>query len=341
MDSETLALQGAAATQPLQGRDPGRGGGPGTAPNPRAGSGPSGRRGSSAPGFGRFFLAVLRNKPSFAIGYFIVVSVLLIAIFAPWIAPYDPLLADPSQYLLPPSWSHLMGTDGTGMDIFSRVIYAPRIDLAIALLGTITSAVLGSTLGALTGFYEGGRAWRKFSSAFVMRSADVLQAFPVFVFAIALVAVFGQGISSVVVAIAFVNTPIYLRLMRSQVLSVRKMRYVEAAYVAGASDLSIIFRHVIPNAIPPVLGQLSVNIGWSVLLTAGLSFVGAGVIAPTPEWGSMIAMGYQNIVTGQWWPSIFPGLALGLTVFGFSLVGASIELLADPARRRVLAGTIK
>ena len=144
-----------------------------------------------------------------------------------------------------------------------------------------------------------------------------------------------------VVAIAFVNIPIYLRLMRSQVLSVRRMRYVEAAYVAGASDLAIIIPHVMPNAMPPVLAQLSINIGWSVLLTAGLSFVGAGVVAPTPEWGSMIAMGYQNIVTGQWWPSIFPGLALGLTVFGFSLVGASIEVLADPARRRILAGTIK
>jgi peptide/nickel transport system permease protein len=302
-------------------------------------SGPGGRR--TETGAGSFFLAVLRNKPSFAFGYFIVALVCLIAIFAPWIVPYDPMNADPSQYLLSPRWSHPLGTDSTGMDIFSRVLYAPRIDLTIALIGTLISASFGSFLGAITGFYEGGRTWRKFSSALVMRSADVLQAFPVFVFAIALVAVFGQGISSVIAAIAFVNAPIYLRLMRSQVLSIRKMRYVEAAYVSGASDLGIIMRHVIPNAIPAVLSQLSVNIGWSVLLTAGLSFVGAGVVAPLPEWGSMISMGYQNIVTGQWWPSIFPGLALGLTVFGFSLVGGSIEILADPARRRVLAGTVK
>ena len=143
-----------------------------------------------------------------------------------------------------------------------------------------------------------------------MRSADVLQAFPVFVFAIALVAVFGQSVKSIILAIAFVNTPIYLRLMRIQVLSISKLRYVEAAYVAGASDVAILRRHVIPNAIAPLLAQLSVNIGWSVLLTAGLSFVGAGVVAPTPEWGSMIAMGFQNIVTGQWWPSVFPGIAL-------------------------------
>jgi peptide/nickel transport system permease protein len=173
-----------------------------------------------------------------------------------------------------------------------------------------------------------------------MRSADVLQAFPVFVFAIALVAVFGQSVKSIVIAIAFVNVPIYLRLTRSQVLSIRQLRYVEAAYVAGASDLAILWRHVIPNAIAPLVAQLSINIGWSVLLTAGLSFVGAGVVAPTPEWGSMIAMGFQNIVTGQWWPSVFPGIALGLTVFGFALVGASIEVLADPARRRVLSGSL-
>ena len=208
------------------------------------------------------------------------------------------------------------------------------------MLGTLVSALAGGAIGAIVGYYEGQRAWRRALSATVMRSADVLQAFPVFVFAIALVAVFGQSVRSIVIAIAFVNVPIYLRLMRSQVLSIRQLRYVEAAYVAGASDLAILWRHIIPNAIAPLVAQLSINIGWSVLLTAGLSFVGAGVVAPTPEWGSMIAMGFQNVVTGQWWPSVFPGIALGLTVFGFALVGASIEVLADPARRRILSGSM-
>ncbi len=280
----------------------------------------------------RFFLAVLRARPSFAIGYAIVVGVILIALLAPWIAPFGPMNADPTVYLLPPSGRHLLGTDGTGMDIFSRVLYAPRVDLTIA--------VIGGAIGAVVGYYEGQRAWRRAVSTSVMRAADVLQAFPVFVFAIALVAVFGQSVKSIVIAIAFVNVPIYLRLTRSQVLSIRQLRYVEAAYVAGASDLAILWRHVIPNTLAPLVAQLSINIGWSVLLTAGLSFVGAGVVAPTPEWGSMIAMGFQNIVTGQWWPSVFPGIALGLTVFGFALVGASIEVLADPARRRVLSGSL-
>ena len=288
----------------------------------------------------RFFLAVLRARPSFALGYAIVTTVVAIALLAPWLVPYGPMNADPSTYLLPPGGSHVLGTDGTGMDIFSRVLFAPRVDLAIAIVGTFLSATIGGAVGAIVGYYEGQHSWRRALSTFVMRSADVLQAFPVFVFAIALVAVFGQSVKSIILAIAFVNTPIYLRLMRIQVLSISRLRYVEAAYVAGASDVVILGRHVIPNAIAPLVAQLSVNIGWSVLLTAGLSFVGAGVVAPTPEWGSMIAMGFQNIVTGQWWPSVFPGIALSITVLGFALVGASIEILADPARRRVLSGSL-
>lgn len=279
-------------------------------------------------------LAALR--PRFAVGYLIVVVITLVAIAAPLIAPYSPTEADSASFLEPPSAAHLFGTDNVGMDIFSRSIYAPRIDLTIAILGTLLSALIGGALGAVVGFYATGRGIRVWLSFAVMRAADVLQAFPVFVFAIALVASLGQSIQTVVLAIAFVNAPIYLRLMRSQVLSIRSMRYVEASQVNGLSDMQTIIRHVVPNAMAPVLAQLSVNIGWGILLTSALSFVGAGVRAPTPEWGSMIAMGFQNVVTGQWWPSMFPGAMLAITVFGFSLVGASIEELADPAKRRRL-----
>lgn len=288
-----------------------------------------------------FFLAVLRRRPDFALGYIIVGLIILAAIFAPLIAPFDPIKADPANFLKPPGWPWIMGTDATGMDIFSRVLYAPRVDLTIALAGTLTSAVIGVGLGVVAGYYESAGGWRAIASGFVMRAADVLQAFPVFVFAVAVVAVMGQSVQSIVLAIAFVNAPIYLRLMRSQSLSVRRMRYVEAAYIAGTSDIEIMRRHVIPNAIAPVLAQLSVNIGWAVIITAALSFIGAGVEAPTPEWGSMIAMGFQNIVTGHWWPSIFPGLALALTVFGFALIGSSVEVLSDPARRRLLVGEVE
>ncbi len=289
----------------------------------------------------RYLIDVLRSRPLFAVGYIIVIAVVLMAVFAPLIAPYPPETANPDDFLQSPSWRHLLGTDATGMDIFSRIIYAPRIDLTIAIAGTAISAVIGSLIGAAIGYYQETGGMASFFSGFVMRSADVLQAFPVFVFAIALVAIFGQSLQSIIAAIAFLNIPIYLRLMRSQVMSIRRMRFVEASYVAGTPDRYIILRHVIPNSMAPVLAQLSVNIGWSVLLTAGLSFVGAGVVAPTPEWGSMIASGFQNIITGQWWPSVFPGIALAVTVFGFALVGASVEVLADPARRRALAGDMR
>ena len=279
---------------------------------------------------------VARVRPRFVIGYGIVVATLLAALLAPLIAPYSPIEANPAQFLQPPGWHHLFGTDAVGMDVFSRTVYAPRIDLTIAIAGTLISAVVGSVMGALVGYYSSGRGVRVWLAYGVMRAADVLQAFPVFVFAIALVASLGQSIQTVVLAIAFVNAPIYLRLMRSQVISIREMRYVEASLVAGLSDMRTIFRHIVPNAIGPVLAQLSVNVGWAILLTAGLSFVGAGVRAPAPEWGSMIAMGFQNVVTGQWWPSVFPGLALAVSVFGFSLVGLSIEVFADPVKRRGL-----
>lgn len=285
----------------------------------------------------RFLGLALLVRPRFAVGYAIVAIVVLCALSAPLLAPYSPVEADSASFLQPPSRAHLFGTDAVGMDIFSRAVTAPRIDITIAVLGTLLSAVTGTALGALVGFYSEGRGPRVWLSFAVMRAADVLQAFPVFVFAIALVASLGQSIETVVLAIAFVNMPIYLRLMRSQVLGIRSMRYVEAAKVAGVGDLTAIRRHIVPNAIAPVLAQLSVNVGWGILLTAALSFVGAGVRAPTPEWGSMIAMGFQNVVTGQWWPSVFPGLSLAVTVFGFSLLGASIEALSDPVGRQALS----
>ncbi len=284
----------------------------------------------------RLALRIALARPRYALGYAIVSLVVLLAVFAPWIAPFDPVEANSSQFLQPPDASHWLGTDAVGMDIFSRLVYAPRIDLTIAILGTMLSAVVGTGLGAWVGYYNATSGAQARLSYLTMRAADVIQAFPVFVFAIALVASLGQSIQTVVLAIAFVNAPIYLRLMRTQVMSIRAMRFVEASRVAGLSDWQTIQRHIIPNAMGPVFAQLSINVGWSILLTAGLSFVGAGVRAPTPEWGSMIASGFQNVMTGEWWPSVFPGLALMITVLGFSLVGGSIEVFTDPTKMRTL-----
>lgn len=282
------------------------------------------------------FYSTLRARPEFALGYAVVFFVIAAATFAPLITPYSPITANPAQNLLPPSWAHPMGTDATGMDIFSRVLYAPRVDLTIAIVSTLFSATFGASIGAIIGYYENAGFWPRLACDGILRAADVLQAFPVFIFAIALVAILGQSIVTIIFAISFVNIPTYIRLMRGQAIAVRRMRYVEAAIVAGLPHREIIRRHIIPNSVAPVLAQLSVNIGFAILLTAALSFVGAGVRTPTPEWGSMIAMGFQNVITGQWWPSVFPGLVLAVTVFGFSLIGASIEFLFDPTRHSTL-----
>jgi peptide/nickel transport system permease protein len=282
------------------------------------------------------FLLVLRQQPMLALGYVLVVAIILSSLFAPLIAPYDPEQANPDAVLVPPSSSHLMGTDVSGMDVFSRVIYSGRIDLTIAVFGTLVSVLIGLPLGLIAGYFSGTKGIWGWISEGLMRAADVLQAFPVFVLAIALVAALGASVRNVIIAIAFVNAPIYLRLLRTQALSLRERRFVEAARVAGSSELRIVFRHILPNAAAPAIVQLSVNMGWAVLLTAGLSFVGAGVQVPTPEWGSMIAIGAQNMITGQWWPALFPGIAVALTVLGFALVGDSLELMLDPVRRRGL-----
>jgi peptide/nickel transport system permease protein len=281
-----------------------------------------------------FFLLVLRQHPVFALGYVLIFLIVTLALFAPLIAPYDPETANAAITLQSPGGSHLLGTDISGMDIFSRLIYSARIDLVIAVLGTLFSLAIGLPLGVVAGYFAGTRGVWAWLSEGIMRVADVLQAFPVFVLAIALVAALGQSARNVILAIAFVNAPIYLRLLRMQALSLRERRFIDAARVSGGSELRIVFRHILPNAVAPAIIQASVNMGWAVLLTAGLSFVGAGVRVPTPEWGSMIAVGAQNMITGQWWPALFPGIAIALTVLGFALIGDSLELMLDPVRRR-------
>jgi peptide/nickel transport system permease protein len=284
-------------------------------------------------GKAELFLLVLRQRPLFAFGYALILAIVVLALLAPLVAPYNPEEANAAITLQAPTGAHLLGTDISGMDIFSRIIYSARIDLVIAVLGTAFSLLIGLPLGLIAGYFAGVRGVWGAVSEVMMRIADVVQSFPVFVLAIALVAALGQSARNVIVAIAFVNAPIYLRLLRTQALSLRERRFVDAARVAGNSELRIVFRHILPNAMGPAIIQSSVNMGWAVLLTAGLSFVGAGVRVPTPEWGSMIAVGAQNMITGQWWPALFPGIAIALTVLGFALIGDSLELMLDPVRR--------
>ena len=271
------------------------------------------------------------------VGVFIVALVVFLAIFGPYIGPYDPTrttirIAFPPPGLTeipgllfdwisgkldyPPHW---MVTDANGYDIYSRVIAAPRTDLKIALLANILSLIVGVFFGLLAGY------WRNWGTEFLIRVSDVLQSFPVFIMAMVLVALAGRSATNIIIALALVYTPIYLRLTRAEVLSQTSRGFVEAARAMGNSELSIALRHVLPNSLTPALIQSSVTIGFAILLTAGLSFVGAGVRPPTPEWGLMISTGANQIVLGEWWPSVFPGLAISLTVFGFAVLGNALE----------------
>jgi peptide/nickel transport system permease protein len=264
------------------------------------------------------------------------VLVLILAAIGPVVAPYPPTFADPLQRLVPPNGAHPFGTDENGIDVLSRLIAAPRIDVLVAVIATTLSLAIGAPLGVVAGYFEGAdRQAMRWISEGTLRLLDVIQAFPVFILAMVLVAIRGTGPVNVIFAVAFVNFPVFLRLVRSEILSLREHLYAEAALALGNSELSIGFKHLLPNAWPTVLVQVSVTIGFAVLLTAGLSFVGAGVSPPTPELGAMIASGAKFMIIGQWWVAMFPGLLLGLIVFTFAVVGDIVGKLMEPGQRGI------
>ncbi len=273
----------------------------------------------------------------FVLGLGIVIAVTVLALIGPYIGPYDPTLTTVRVAVPPPSFGeipglfsgwisgrleyppHWMGTDVSGYDIFSRVIAAPRTDLMIALLANGLSLIIGVFLGLIAGYF------RNFATEFLMRVSDVMQSFPVFISAMVLVTLAGRSTGNIIIALAFVYIPIYIRLTRAEVLSQKSRGFVEAARAMGNTEIAIALRHVLPNSLTPALIQSSVTIGFAILLTAGLSFVGAGVRPPTPEWGLMISTGANTIILGEWWPSVFPGIAISLTVFGFAVLGNALE----------------
>jgi peptide/nickel transport system permease protein len=266
----------------------------------------------------------------------IFVLVLTIAAIGPFVAPYPPTFADPLQRLVSPNGAHPFGTDENGIDVLSRLIAAPRTDVLIAVIATTLSLTIGAPLGVVAGYFEGAdRRATRWISEVTLRLLDVIQAFPVFILAMVLVAIRGTGPVNVVFAVAFVNFPVFLRLVRSEMLSLREHLYAEAAVAVGNSELGVGFKHLLPNALPTVLVQVSVTIGFAVLLTAGLSFIGAGVSPPTPELGAMIASGAKFMIIGQWWVAMFPGLLLGLIVFTFAVMGDIAGKLMEPRQRTI------
>ena len=251
-------------------------------------------------------------------GVIIVGTAIFLSVFGYMIAPFDPgtPVGPISQ---PPSREFWFGTDASGLDVFSRVITAPRIDVTLSVSAALLSGAIGTLIGLGTGFYEG-----RFSSL-VMRISDVLQAFPIFILAMVLVALTGRNLVNLIFALTFLYTPIFVRLTRTEVLTQKTRTYVEAARATGNSEWKIALKHVLPNSLTPSLIQLSVTVGFGILLTAGLSFIGAGVRPPTPEWGLMIATSAPRLILGEWWSSLFPGIAVSLTVFGFASLGNALE----------------
>ncbi|MDS0256888.1 ABC transporter permease [Thermoplasmatales archaeon AK] len=272
----------------------------------------------------RFFFRSSTGSVSFVI---LMVYVFL-AIEGPRLAPYNPLAIDLTQRLLPPSYAHIMGTDDFGRDIFSRILYAIRLDMAIAFLSVSVSYAVGVVVGVVSGYVG------RITDNVTMRVMDILFAFPSILFAIAIAVAIGEGFWAVVIAIIVVSIPGFARVARSTVLSAKNDLYVLAAVSQGSSRIHIMFRHVLPQAFTPTVVLYALNLGNAIIVAAALSFLGVGIPPPTPELGAMITEGLQFVISGQWWVSIFPGLFILFIVIGFNMMGDAAREAADVTLRR-------
>lgn len=269
----------------------------------------------------------VQRNPVTAFGFAIVIGLAIVGILAPFIAPHDPFALDPKLKLQGPSWAHPFGTGIFGEDIFSRVLYGIRIDYSIGLGAVAIGLVFGSAVGMIAG-YLGGKV-----DEVAMRIMDTIAAFPGFILAMGVAGALGPSIPNLIIAIAFVNVPVYARLMRARFLVIRTSQYAVAARGVGAPPWRVLSWHLLPNSIAPIFVQSTLQFGWAILDAAGLSFIGLGVRLPLPEWGVMVGLGVPRIITGQWWISFFPGLAIAITVMGFNLIGDGLQDLLDPTRR--------
>lgn len=272
---------------------------------------------------------LLRNRLS-ALGLVIIAAMVVMAVFAPYLATHNPQQIALDQRLQPPGRAHWFGTDNAGLDIYSRVVYASRLDLAIGVLVLLVATVTGGVLGLLAGYFR-GRA-----DDLIMRLTDIFLAFPGLILALAMVAAVGsRSLAVVVVAIASRWWAPYARLMRAQVLAIREAEYVQAAQAVGLSRLRISFRHILPNTISPIIVQATLDLGQVILTAAALSFIGLGAQPGEPEWGRMVADGREYIRT-HWWVVTFPGSAIFLSVLGFNLLGDALRDYFDPRLRDTL-----
>jgi peptide/nickel transport system permease protein len=274
---------------------------------------------------GRFARRWLRNR-NLLLGGGIIGILILIALFAPLLTPYNPQGQDYTSTLLPPSAQHPFGTDNFGRDMLTRVIYGMQIDLRIGVTAVIAPFLIGIVLGALSGYFGG---WL---DTIIMRCVDVVQAFPFIVLIVAIVAVLGPGINNMYIAVALTAWIVYARLIRGEILVVKNKEFVEAARAMGMTDARIITRHVLPNVISPAIVYAMADIALYIGLAAALGFLGLGAKPPTPEWGVMITEG-QPFITTAWWMSTLPGLALVITGIGLSLIGDGLADALRPGAR--------
>lgn len=255
-------------------------------------------------------------RPGVIIGSAVIVGLIVVGGLVH--LPYSPTTPNVDAVLKPPSAHHWFGTDASGFDIFSRTLAAPQRDLPLSLLGTLLSLAIGVPLGLIA-------SGRTRVAELLMRGLDVFQAFPLVIIAIAIVTLTGNHIQNIVYAIALINVPRFMRLIRSEALTLRKSRFVEAAIATGCSTTRLLFRHLLPNVAGVILVQASLAAAYAVIVIASLNFLGIGVSPPTPTWGSMIQSGAQDISAGQWWVSTFPGAALFVAVLAFNAIANSLQ----------------
>jgi len=275
----------------------------------------------------KHFRYVMGENPVTVFAFSLFALIVSLAVLGPWITPYDPLATNAANTLQPPSLRYFFGTDHLGRDVFSRVIAATRLDLGIAVSAVSISFVIGSALGCSAGF------WGGWTDRIVGRFSDTIMAFPLFVLAMGIVAAMGNTVENIIYATAIINLPFYARVARAETSVRRGAGYVDAARLSGSGDVRILASQIFPNILPPMMVQVSLNMGWAILNAAGLSFIGLGVRPPEAEWGIMVAEGANYIVSGEWWLAIFPGAALMLAVFCFNLLGDGLRDLVDPLRR--------
>ncbi len=265
----------------------------------------------------------LISHRSVVVGGILFAFVLIAALFAGWLAPFDPVDTDPVNALQPPSGEHWMGTDQLGRDVFSRVIHGARPSLIMGVVPMLISSIIGTTAGMIIGYYG------KWADLMLSRFVDIALAFPPILLALTVVAVLGPGLWSITLALGLSGIPFYIRMARGQVIQAKEAPFVQTAVAIGASDRRVMFRHIIYRVFPPILVMMTIHVAGAILAGAALSFLGLGIPPPNPEWGNMIQDGRQFVALSGWL-AFFPGVALAITVFATNLLGDGLRDVIDP-----------